>query len=137
MRNQNGFTLIELMIVVAIIAILAAIALPAYQAYVARSQLTAALADINAGKSLFESQVVADNITSFSAADIGLQTQTVRCSQVSVAAQNDGSGYIRCTVVGNPTVGGRQISLARSSAGVWGCEVATDIPRYLRPSGCH
>src|SRR5690606_17906117 len=40
MRRETGFTLIELMIVVAIIAILAAIALPAYQDYVARSQVS-------------------------------------------------------------------------------------------------
>lgn len=42
MNNQKGFTLIELMIVIAIVGILAALALPAYQNYIAKSQVTEA-----------------------------------------------------------------------------------------------
>ncbi|WP_111893747.1 pilin [Acinetobacter sp. MB5] len=54
MNAQKGFTLIELMIVVAIIGILAAIAIPAYQTYIAKSQVTRAVGEAGALKTVVE-----------------------------------------------------------------------------------
>jgi type IV pilus assembly protein PilA len=54
MKKQSGFTLIELMIVVAIVAILAAIALPAYQSYTTRARFTEVVSATGAFKTAIE-----------------------------------------------------------------------------------
>ncbi len=54
MKKQTGFTLIELMIVVAIVAILAAIALPAYQNYTKKAKMTELVAATGALKTQVE-----------------------------------------------------------------------------------
>ncbi|MGV8844261.1 MAG: pilin [Pseudomonas sp.] len=58
---QKGFTLIELMIVVAIIGILAAVALPAYQDYTARAQVTEGL-NLLAGLKIPTSEALSNNV---------------------------------------------------------------------------
>src|SRR3990167_5175545 len=55
---QKGFTLIELMIVVAIIGILAAVAIPQYQNYIARSQVTRVMAEAGAIKTAVENCIL-------------------------------------------------------------------------------
>lgn len=66
-QEMQGFTLIEVMIVVAIIGILATIAVPAYSDYVARSKITEATRALSSGRVLFE-QFFQDNRTYLGAA---------------------------------------------------------------------
>ena len=137
--NHEGFTLIELMIVVAIIAILAAIALPAYQIYVGRSQTTAGLADMRGGVVTFEEQIQNGNNGAGSPAnanDIGLPLSTTRCSAITPGGTWTATNgqTIACTLAGNPNIAGKSLTLTRDSEGLWSC--STTVTALYRPNGC-
>lgn len=144
MKAQKGFTLIELMIVVAIIGILAAIAIPAYQNYIARSEAASGLAALAPLKTAVEDAYARGASTSeFTIPLLGSAATASPLGTISISSgfTASGAGTLQFAFGGTngtsgPRTSGQSLRLTRTTDGSWTCTSSTGLATELRPRNC-
>jgi len=137
-KVQQGFTLIELMIVVAIIGILAAIAVPAYQDYTAKAQISDGLM-VSAGLKTPITEAVADaGVTAGCVIPAGAVTTGKYVASTTATPGGTATCAITSTFVAtgaNAKVVGRTITQTLTVAtGVWVC--TSNLDASVKPKSC-
>ena len=138
-QMQKGFTLIELMIVVAIIGILAAVALPAYQDYTVRAKVSEAIGFAAAAKTAVSEHVLSQDAWPADNAAAGLASSGSITSAVVAGVEVDEEEItVTLSAGGLGEANGKTFTMtgATSPSGVsWTCAPG-DIPSKFMPSSC-
>jgi len=141
MKKQQGFTLIELMIVVAIIGILAAIAIPAYQDYTIRAQVSEGINLASGAKAAISEYFMDSGNLPGSNGDAGLEAAANITGNYASNVAVGGSGVVTVTYSGtevNAQIAGQTLTLTpTTNAGSvqWACASGTLQAKHV-PSAC-
>ena len=138
-QMQKGFTLIELMIVVAIIGILAAIAIPAYQDYIARSQTSEAVSLMSGAKTPL-AEFYADkgawpsSLTSVAATTSGKYVGSITGAELSTV-QYELTATMKATGI-NKNIQSMAILMTTTEGTTWTCSAGDSTKAKYLPAAC-
>lgn len=134
---QKGFTLIELMIVVAIIGILAAVAIPAYQDYTAKAQASEGFTILGGLKTPVAEAIAAQGVTAGCVVPTGAVTTGKYVASVTPTAADPSctmqAKYV-ATGANNKILNQTVDFTFNSSTGAWAC--TSTLPAEIRPKSC-
>ncbi|WP_391089084.1 pilin [Vibrio sp. NH-UV-68] len=122
-RHALGFTLIELMIVVAVISLLSAVAIPHYQSYVKKAALSTALASASAYKVIVEDAIALEG--RFPAISQTFAIGTIRAESAPLATDNATNDLVVAITQGSGS--GQSITLKRDANGAWRCSASSSV----------